>query len=388
MFWGGFVVTGHWYVKVFEHAFDGASTDMDQLTVAQRWIWVALIAWSRKYRPHGELNTVKDGISKPVGLRRLAQWCGASKTAVADAIAKLLELGMLKKDRRKNEPVLRVANWSKWQLANGDDEDEMGVRQTDRGCPPDGQPEDLECAGCPPDGQKCPPDGQKCPSGGHLSLKSECPPDGHIPDEPLRENASRDHIGVKRGVRLADDSQRLREESEKGLTTLSPAAPAQQAHLIGMEQDTVTTGRRAETPDQQCIRRAWEAHGLEGVPGGTDKQYGRLVAIIRQHGIPLVDEWAAIVKAEGPTLPDGADPWRWFCGRMLDAFKAVWKWHTDGGGADARERERREFDKPGWTSPSRSHPKVGGVYVHGVGIIPAGASPGVGEMDPGTEGDS
>jgi hypothetical protein len=152
------------------------------------------------------------------------------------------------------------------------------------------------------------------------------------------------------------------------------------------EVETDKPAKREDTPEQACIRRVWNAHGFDTTPKGAG--YAALMKIIQEHGIPLVDEWAAIVRIESPHVPEGADPWKWFCTRMRDAFKAVWKWHADGGGADARERERREFDKPGWTSPSRNHPKVGGVYVHGVGVIPAKASPGVGEMDPGAESDS
>ena len=211
---------------------------------------------------------------------------------------------------------------------------------------------------------------------------------GPLPDRSCEDSDSDTDTDTEERIRALGDLDFDGEDTDNGtsqrLFEVAEPSPPSKPKL------------KEDTPEQACIRRAWNAHGFDTTPGPTSKSKGKakgstyssLMQIVKQHGIPLVDEWTAMVKAEGPQVPDGADPWEWFCTRMRDAFKAVWKWHADGGGADARERERREFEKPGWTAPSGNHPKVGGVYVHGVGVIPAKAGAGTGEMDPGAESDS
>lgn len=93
---------------------------------------------------------------------------------------------------------------------------------------------------------------------------------------------------------------------------------------------------REDTPEQACIRRAWEALGHDTTPSG--KGYSGLMKLVREHGIPAVDEWTAHLRASPATIPEGADPWAWFCRAFRDALKRPWEWQrkSNGNGDDYR----------------------------------------------------
>ena len=50
------------------------------------------------------------------------------------------------------------------------------------------------------------------------------------------------------------------------------------------------------------------------------------MGLVKRDGIPVVLEWAAAVRAGPPQVPDGADPWAWFCKRFRDALNRPWEW--------------------------------------------------------------
>ena len=109
-----------YYVKLFLDAFDGDNADLSALTPTQRYIWFALIAFARRYPPHGFLSI---GIceNQPVAasIRRLAEWAGVSLGVMQKTLGLLLNMKMLKQDKRRSNQCLEVTNWCKWQVEHG-----------------------------------------------------------------------------------------------------------------------------------------------------------------------------------------------------------------------------------------------------------------------------
>jgi hypothetical protein len=133
------VANPHHYSKLFLGAFDGHSEDMARLTIGQRYVWLALLAFARAQEPHGMLNTgTRDDDPIPASLRRLARWAQVSVSTIKEAIDRFSQLGMLKQDGRRRTPCWEIANWAKWQVHHGLDEcsagEQEGVRQANTDC--------------------------------------------------------------------------------------------------------------------------------------------------------------------------------------------------------------------------------------------------------------
>ena len=115
------------YVRVAFHSFDGQSESLEQLTAAQRWCWVSILAFSRFLRPHGWLN---DGGTerKPKGasIRRLARYARVGVRTMHETLRRCRELEMLALDHRRDPLCYEILNWQKWQ---GDDDRRYGTEQ-------------------------------------------------------------------------------------------------------------------------------------------------------------------------------------------------------------------------------------------------------------------
>jgi hypothetical protein len=104
----------------------------------------------------------------------------------------------------------------------------------------------------------------------------------------------------------------------------APPAPPPEPDALPALLPPEPKPQRADTPEQACIRRAWEAHGQTSTPSG--KGYSGLMKLVREHGIPAVDGWIEHLHTTPPTVPEGADPWAWFCRQFRDALKRPWEW--------------------------------------------------------------
>jgi hypothetical protein len=120
------------YVKLFLDAFDGESADMKMLAPAYRYVWFALIAFARRYPPHGFLSVgVDENGPIPASIGRLAQWADVAKSSMHKAIQLMLDTGMLHIDKRRKVQCIEVVNWKKWQVDNGLEEVPDSVRVVD-----------------------------------------------------------------------------------------------------------------------------------------------------------------------------------------------------------------------------------------------------------------
>ena len=119
-----------YYVKLFLDAFDGESLDMKMLSPAQRYMWFALLAFARRYQPHGFLSVGTDEngpIQASVG--RLAEWAGVSKSTMHCALELMIDADMLRIDKRRKVQCIEVVNWQKWQVDNGSEDVPEFVRE-------------------------------------------------------------------------------------------------------------------------------------------------------------------------------------------------------------------------------------------------------------------
>lgn len=137
-----------------------------------------------------------------------------------------------------------------------------------------------------------------------------------------------------RGRHNIKDSLKTVKDSTSKAHAPAPAgaapAPTPDANHSQMPPPPEPKPAREDTPEQACIRRAWEANGFAGLPSG--KGYSGLMKLVKEHGIPAVDEWTAHLRASPATVPEGADPWAWFCRAFRDALKRPWEWQRKNGG--------------------------------------------------------
>jgi hypothetical protein len=173
-----------YYVKLFLDAFDGESLDMKMLSPAQRYIWFALLAFARRYQPHGFLSVGTDEngpIQASVG--RLAEWAGVSKSTMHCALELMIDADMLRIDKRRKAQCIEVVNWQKWQVDNGSEDVPDFVRE-----PNDSVREPNDSVREPNDSVREPNDSVREPNG-YLSDGSVREPNG-TPDEPNGDRAS------------------------------------------------------------------------------------------------------------------------------------------------------------------------------------------------------
>ncbi len=173
-----------YYVKLFLDAFDGESLDMKMLSPAQRYIWFALLAFARRYQPHGFLSVGTDEngpIQASVG--RLAEWAGVSKSTMHCALELMIDADMLRIDKRRKVQCIEVVNWQKWQVDNGLEEVPEFVRE-----PNDSVREPNDSVREPNDSVREPNDSVREPNG-YLPNGSVREPNG-TPDEPNGDRAS------------------------------------------------------------------------------------------------------------------------------------------------------------------------------------------------------
>lgn len=109
-----------YYVKLFLDAFDGESADLRVLSPVYRYIWFSLIAFARRFQPHGFLSVGTDENGPiPASIGRLAQWADVSKSTMHKALQLMLDADMLHIDKRRKVECIEVVNWQKWQVCHG-----------------------------------------------------------------------------------------------------------------------------------------------------------------------------------------------------------------------------------------------------------------------------
>lgn len=165
-----FVANPNHYVKLFLATFDGQSADMQALTIGQKYVWLALLAFARAYRPYGILNAGEhEGRPMPASVRRLADWASVGVGTVSEALAIYEKRGMIKQDNRRSDPCWEIVNWEKWQVSHGLEDcsggEQEGVQEANTGT--------SECSGdeqqCSPSERQCSGNGEQCSDGEHLS---------------------------------------------------------------------------------------------------------------------------------------------------------------------------------------------------------------------------
>ena len=56
--------------------------------------------------------------------------------------------------------------------------------------------------------------------------------------------------------------------------------------------------------------------------------------LLQEKGIPLAEAWIAHLVANPPVIPEGAEPWKYFCRQFRDALNRTWEWgHREGAPA-------------------------------------------------------
>lgn len=109
-----------------------------------------------------------------------------------------------------------------------------------------------------------------------------------------------------------------------------------------------------QTPECLAIQAAYDAFPLSGVatdPKGAPKRlYSGLLQLIKARGLPQLAEWTRWLKSHPQTVPDGADPWAYFCAEFRKAMGPFPEFHKAGGAgtkgasaADQRGMARRDF---------------------------------------------
>lgn len=106
------------------------------------------------------------------------------------------------------------------------------------------------------------------------------------------------------------------------------------------------------TPQQQTIRSAWDAFGLEepyGDAEGNKPGFSGLTKLVAEHGIPVANAWAATIKRSPPEKPEGAEKWAWFKQQFRAAMNRPWEWQPQRGksGKTIPARKDAEYGEPG-----------------------------------------
>ena len=107
-----------------------------------------------------------------------------------------------------------------------------------------------------------------------------------------------------------------------------------------------TEGRYPRDPVRLCIQKAYEAFGLDGI--ATDpksakrKRYPRLVELVHERGVPQAQEWAQFLLDHHQDVPEGADPWAYFCGEFTKAM-SMW---PDFRKVLQKEQSTRPYTRP------------------------------------------
>ena len=137
-------------------------------------------------------------------------------------------------------------------------------------------------------------------------------------ERPLRE----EHTSVGSQVRplqptsstsLTIERQKAKDTLKKGKARAdSDAAPKKEKEL---------------TPQQKAIETLWEAFGFDGKPGG--RGYSGLIQLVQEHGLPIVEEYAAFIRRSPPQLPEGAKRQTWFNKQFRNAMNQQWKWKPE-----------------------------------------------------------
>jgi len=140
-------------------------------------------------------------------------------------------------------------------------------------------------------------------------------PTGSGPDSRAKESFTEKGTEEAKASRVPARDPALSQGFQPGDD--APSAPAQS----DPEPPPPTV---ADRPDVQAIQAAWEAFPQAGV--ATGPKFSGLIALVQQHGIPLVEEWAAWLRGHPQALPPGATPWPYFCTRFKTALTQPWSW--------------------------------------------------------------
>ena len=173
--------------------------------------------------------------------------------------------------------------------------------------------------------------------------------------KPLSEEAwnssglkvyGRDKSGSSPGVVRDQSGRTLQTEAEAEATTEAEAEAERlerqrqerlRASAKARPNDADGTGKakaepKEDTPHQAVIRSAWKAFGQDTTPSGAG--YSGLMKLLQEKGIPLAEAWIAHLVANPPVIPEGAEPWKYFCRQFRDALNRTWEWgHREGAPA-------------------------------------------------------
>ena len=319
--------TPRYYVKLSLDGFDGKSNDMNELTPTQRYVWFSYIAFARRFLPHGFLSVgVEDGRPVPATVDRLAEWADVGRRTIIRTNQRLVELGMIRKDRRRNVVCLEVVNWSKWQDNDGAKEsleDGDGARvalptgaKESPAKVPESHRDGARVALVSPeiDGAKESPAtaGGPEPQGEAAS---------HIPENTVPECPSLESTRVT--------------SRETSTTTPSPQQPALDIEGLPVAEECGAKVPAVETEVQLFIKATFAALELGEFPTGKKnlKGYSRLTDAIAKKGLPLAEERVNIMLAKKPRLPHEAKAWLWFADTFLSAVMRPWEFGVQKAGS-------------------------------------------------------
>jgi len=230
-----------------------------------------------------------------------------SEGEVAAAISCLEEHGLIARYKAGGEDYLVLVNYDRYQTT---DWSKVGESEFP----------------APPDWQTNPPISlveflEKHPDRRYFSLKRYgLTSEVNLCGQPLMELEGSLEVEVEGEVEVEEGTTKARADTD---------APPKEKKL---------------TPIQQVIEDAWAAFEFEGKPSG--KGYSGLVDAVQKVGIPLVRDWAAIIKRKPPPLKEGADRWKSFCKQFKDAMNRPWEWQP-------------KSNKSGKTIPARKDAKYG-----------------------------
>lgn len=167
--------------------------------------------------------------------------------------------------------------------------------------------------------------------------KTDVPAELPVPDTD--GNAVSDNGNAVPAAETRVSANKSREEKTRVNDSTPRARPADAAAASSVSSS------KPETPQQSIIRAAWEAHGFDGTPGG--RGYAGLIKLVQEHGIPIVQEWIAHICQTQPAIPDGAEPWPWFCKQFRRAMSRDFEWRNQSGG---NGRAPRKGAAQAWTA--------------------------------------
>ena len=141
-----------------------------------------------------------------------------------------------------------------------------------------------------------------------------------------------------REERTTVDSEGRTSQSSEERTT--PLKERKESRKKGKARaDSGAAPKKNLTPQQKAIETLWAAFGFDGKP--TGKGYSDIAKLVAEYGVPLVKEYAAVVRRSPPELPEGAERWAWFKKQFRAAMNRPWEW--DGSHDNTEKKPGRKL---------------------------------------------